>query len=162
MDVKRLLPPNSPFLRFPGEEDKQERKESSPLVSGEAKQSENDDQPLPTCPFPKEFYESNLWKEAPKLKFDWEEGGPICTYMEAPIFTEMEGVRASIGGGVRKAIKKRPRRLLPGHFLAFASSDPGAAFFVGRIRSIRCHTLWIHFFGDKFLGMRLIFELLFT
>ncbi len=154
VDVSRLVPPFSPFLCWPPhKEEKKEIKQSTALQPAEAKEADDEEPPYPTCPFPEEFYKTGVWDTREKQKFDWDEGGDVCPYMEAPVYSENEGVRASIGGAVGKVINKRPRRLLPGDFIAFASGERGYAFYVAQILKIRVHSIWVHFFGDKFLGM---------
>ncbi len=145
--MNRLLPPPSTFLRFPGLEWKKEQKNHDPIVQPSVLDIET---PLPTAPFPQVYYASKEWEN--RLKYDWEEGGPECPYLPAPTYSESEDIRKSIGGPVRKAIRSRPTRLLKGDFLAFASADIDFAFYVGRIEKIRCHTLFVQFYGDKFLG----------
>lgn len=152
--MNRLLPPNSPFLRFPDAEWKKERKIDISIVPAPGFDVED---PLPTANFPFQFYHSKKWEE--KLKYDWEEGGPECPYLPAPVFSESEDIRKSIGGSVRRAIRSRPKRLLKGDFIAFASADDDFAFYVGRILVIRCHSIFLQFYGDNFLGEYSLFLL---
>lgn len=145
--MNRLLPRDSPFLRVPDSEWKKERKIDNPIAPLPGFDVED---PLPTATFPFQFYHSKKWEE--KLKYDWPEGGPECPYLPAPIFSESEDIRKSIGGSVRKAIRSRPKRLMKGDFIAFSAGDDDFAFYVGRIEIIRCHSIFVQFYGDKFLG----------
>lgn len=156
-DLSRLVPLPSPFLCWPPQkkEEKKEIKQNTEIQPAEAKEEDgdDDDEPYPTSPFPQEFYNSKEWESKAFLKFDWEQGGEVCKYMDAPIYSEKEGYRASLGGTVASVIKKRPSRILPGDFIAFASGEEGFAFYVAQVLNIRVHSIWVHFFGDKFLGM---------
>lgn len=148
-DINRLLPPDSPFLRFPDKDWKKEIKVNvhqpviQPMVLDE-------DKPRPTCPFPQKFYDEGKWSE--RAKYDWIEGGEECDYLPAPVYPESQDIRKSIGGSVRRVIRSRPKRLLKGDFIAFATRDEGFAFYVARIEMIRIHSIFVQFYGDTFLG----------
>jgi len=146
-DVHRLLPPPSPFLCYPSFDRKEEPRnlEAPPEVL-----LPDADKPLPTSDFPLDFYVKESWME--KLKYDWKEGGPECPYLLPPSYAEKDGIRGSIGGVVRKVLQRRPKKLFNGDFIAFASADKDYPFYVGRILVIRCHSIFIQFYGDKFLG----------
>lgn len=157
-DISRLVPLPSPFLCWPPQkkEEKKEIKQNTEIQPAEAKEEggdDDDDEPYPTSVFPQEFYDSKEWETEAFQKFDWEQGGEVCKYMDAPIYSEKEGYRASLGGTVANVIKKRPSRILPGDFIAFASGEKGFAFYVAQVLKIRVHSIWVHFFGDDFLGM---------
>lgn len=148
-DTNRLLPPESPFLRFPDKDWKKEKKIPVPLSVFQPTVLD-EDKPRPTCPFPQEFYDGKEWKG--RVKYDWIQGGEECDYLPAPVYKESEDIRKSIGGSIRKIIRSRPKRLLKGDMIAFAAGDNDCPFYVGRIEKIRIHSIFVQFYGYKFLG----------
>ena len=116
-------------------------------------------------PFPGEWYAKVDWQDPQVKKVDWgiEGGGPELPELEMD--SEEGCVPANLmSSGMRKVLKQRPKVFKPGDFIAWANDtwtpnhlDPTDVntrfkFFVGKVKTIRHHSLFIHYYGDDPLG----------